>query len=125
MIYHIERDNYDEAIKLLEEGANPNSESLLYEQTPILKLSHYSDKQNLEMAELLLEYGADPNWINPYGMTPLLIAVASDNTEMVCLLIKYSVDVNYNKDGRSALSDARTRSNFEIEQLLLDSGAVE
>lgn len=45
-----------------------------------------------EMAELLLELGADPNVANADGHTPLFIAYARNNIKMISLLMHSGAD---------------------------------
>ena len=44
------------------------------------------------MAEILLKAKADPNAKNGYGMTPLRIAITSNNIEVAQLLLDYGAD---------------------------------
>ena len=53
----------------------------------------------LDAAEELLEHGANPNWQNANGASPLHAAVAMDNADMFNLLLAHKAD----PDARSAL----------------------
>ena len=69
-----------------------NSQGYRLERTPlILALKNNS----LEIAELLLEAGADINQsANSYSQSPLLMAIQTGSEEALDLLLKYNVDVN-------------------------------
>lgn len=47
---------------------------------------------NLKVAELLLNWGANPNVVEKYGFTPLHEAVENCHIELVRLLLKYGAD---------------------------------
>jgi ankyrin repeat protein len=50
-------------------------------------------KANLEIAELLLEKGADVDGAGPDGRTALMMAAMFDRSEMVELLLSHGADV--------------------------------
>lgn len=89
------------ALRLLKIGADPEYLSN-YKQTP---LEIAIDNNSLEMAELLLQNGSDPNSQKGNAL-PLITAidaavettknnddVLEDNTEMIELLLKYGADI--------------------------------
>ena len=84
---------------------------------------------NVELARLLLDNGADVNAIVPRDETPLINASYFGYFSMTELLVDYGADVNLAvttgiSDGyqvRSPLSRARTR---EIKEFLVANGAI-
>lgn len=89
------------ALQLLQIGADPNYVSK-FKQTP---LEIAIDNNSLEMAELLLQNGSDPNSLKGNAL-PLIVAidaavettknndeVLEDSTEMIELLLKYGADI--------------------------------
>lgn len=69
-----------------------NSQGYCLERTPlILALKNNS----LDIAELLLEAGADVNQaVNDYSQSPLLMAIQTGSEEALDLLLEHKVDVN-------------------------------
>ena len=90
----------------------------------------YGDPDNLELAALVLEYGADPNARNDMGWTPLHYACQLDSRDedMVALLIKYGADPNA-ADNRGLvpldLIFGTRADGFAIRAMLLAHGAKE
>ncbi|PAA62749.1 hypothetical protein BOX15_Mlig017318g2 [Macrostomum lignano] len=79
----------------------------------------------LDIVELLLEYGADPNAIDGNGKTPIFGALSASKGFEICqLLLAKSADVNVvSKDGVSVLAEAFFRGSRSIIDLLLQTGA--
>jgi len=91
--------------------------------TPILKKA--VETHNIQIVQLLLEAGADPNLRDlQYGMSSLHEAVSINNLEMVKLLLRYKGDPNRTtKDGRTAMHmTAIWNSNDKILAVLIDAG---
>lgn len=78
----------------------------------------------IEMAQLLIESGADVNRQSSLG-TPLMNAVTNAwNKEIIEMLIKAGADLNIkDKDGKTALFYAAASGNEDIATLLIKSGA--
>jgi ankyrin repeat protein len=75
-----------------------------------------------EVAELLIEKGADVNAKNNYGETPL--AYALNNKEIADLLIAKGADVNAKGDfGGTPLHEAAGSGHKETAKLLIEKGA--
>lgn len=118
-------DKTDEAIKLIDEGADVN---IQYEESNPLFLAVY--KNNIKVAKALIAKGADVNKENNL-LTPLLIvAFTSENQlsiEMAKLLIESGADVNQapssDPSGSVLTSALINKSNPEFIYLLIDSGA--
>jgi hypothetical protein len=119
----IKRNQPDVLIQsILNRGVQPNGEILLLTM----------EKQRLNLAALFIQMGADVNYSYPLtssyadGMTPLLYAAGWNNFELVKMLLEKGAAVNAkDKNGRTALSIARTNENNQISDLLLEHGAVE
>jgi len=82
-----------------------------------------SFKKFNEGAELLLKHGADPNIDMPTGTSMLTASIATYNSELAKLLVKYGSDVNHNQQFLTPLVTACAKENVELVSLLLDNGA--
>lgn len=91
-------------------------------QTPL----HYSCTAGLyEMSALLLDNGAWANATPDDGMTPLMMAVESENTNLVCLLLARGAKVNATMPGSclTAMHISARRGDLETTQVLFRDGA--
>jgi ankyrin repeat protein len=88
--------------------------------TPLMYAALYGD---VESAKQLLKNGADPNLANEAGATALMWA--TDNLEMVSLLVEHGADVNAkSSDSRTPLLVASSRFGAApVVKFLLDHGA--
>ena len=74
----------------------------------------------------LLKQGADVNYEDSYGKTPLSNAVINGNADMVSLLLENGADIECKskyKGGLTPLQRAFTKGNKEIIKLLIEKGA--
>ncbi|HEX9164236.1 MAG TPA: ankyrin repeat domain-containing protein, partial [Thermoanaerobaculia bacterium] len=91
---------------VLAHGADPNRPTGVNSWTPLIHAVH---KNELGTAAALIDGGADVNRGAPDGMTPLMMAAAYGNDEMVNLLLRYQADPHVKaKDGSTALDFALT-----------------
>jgi ankyrin repeat protein len=82
------------------------------------------DEPNLNLVSDLIVLGANVDWQNEYGYTPLHWAAERNNLQIARMLIDARADLNvqlYN--GSTALHLATNRNNPEIARMLIDAGA--
>lgn len=75
---------------------------------------------------MLLEAGVNVNVVNAIGMSPLLLAAGSGQTEIVRKLLDWGADPNYQQPrahGWTALLSAVHKGSSECAQALIDAGA--
>jgi cytohesin len=82
----------------------------------------------IEMAQVLLDHGANPNAKNGHGGTPLHVASGGKSQErgvsIARLLLERGADVDARKkDKTTPLHSAILWGRLEIAQVLLDHGA--
>jgi hypothetical protein len=83
-----------------------------------------SKEGRIEVAKLLIEYGADVNSLDWTGWTPLLAASLRGHPGVVHLLLNHGADVNArHQDHRTALHLALHNPSLEIVKALLKKGA--
>ena len=134
---------------LLERGANPNmrttlqssflwrwqrGERMTFTGTPLLLVAlHY---HRPEMAQLLLQYGADANVRDKYGNTALWHAVPLDEPSLIQALLDKGADpsVVMPQDKSTALREApkpspqfsdEDRDNLQLQRLLAEKSRLE
>lgn len=112
-------DDYTDIVKyLLDNGANPN---LMMEGITPLGVTAVYDCPN--MAELLVNNGADLELAISNGDTALIIGAREGSENTVAKLISLGADVNAkNKSGKTAMSIAKTK---QIANMLKKAGATE
>ena len=109
--------NKDIAKILIEHGADVNIIDKRNNNTPLF---YAISNRDLETAKILIEYDANTNAINKQKYTVLHKAVASENIDMVKLLIGNGADVKIDKE---AFDKAAYEGNIGIFKLLLKNGA--
>lgn len=83
---------------------------------------HYA--QTLEMAQLLINIGADIDIADKHGCTPLYLIVGTGNVNLVNYLISKGAKIDIkNKNGCTPLSNAVFHGKKEIIELLIELGA--
>ena len=100
-----------------------NAIDSLYGKGTTLLFTAIKKDRTHKIAKYLLENGANPNLVTD-DLTPLMYAVAYQNSAMVKELIAYKADVNFiSKEKQSAIVFAIKGRNAETLQLLMDGGA--
>ena len=109
----------NEVRRLLESGANPNIKDPSYDEdawTPLLYASSYGF---YEIANLLLDYEADPNIPDDWGQTPLMWASYKGHEEIVRLLLESGADPNViDHYGRTSLMVAEEMGYDNVVRLI-------
>lgn len=110
-------ENFEMAQMLLAAGASPNLATTdEFEATP---LGDAAAAGRVEIARLLIEYGADPDGLST-GWLPLDLAAHHGHTDMVAYLLDYGVAPT-----SDALYWALFNENHDMEQILTNAGAPE
>ena len=89
-------------------------------------LTYAVEIRHYQIAKQLLCAGANVDFMDNYGRTPLTVAVRSGNLDMCHLFISYHVNVNAigTAHRTTALGVAALWDRCEIASLLLDNGAI-
>ena len=105
----------------IDAGTDINEDEWTHGSSPLITAAALGET---EIAELLINNGADINFRNDEGSTPLIAAAAFSHTDIAQLLIVSSADVDMvNNDGSTALIIASLFSNINLVKSLLDNGA--
>jgi ankyrin repeat protein len=97
-----------------------------WEQTPLWQAAWQTWHQDSEVAEILLQNGADPNARDHRGLAPLHIAASKGHTPVVALLLRRGAEVNSRTaKGSTPLHKAADGDGDypDIIRLLLDNHA--
>lgn len=106
----------------LEKGGDPNATNALGE--PVLADAiHFGDgkSDNLEVAAILIEKGADVNAIGSTGRSPVTKAAESNNLEAMKLLVEKGADLD-TKNGTKALIKAAFNDHRGMVRFLMSNG---
>jgi len=100
-------------------GGQPKSATILFQHGAIVDRPPYDSYAwrpaamvaSTDVARILLEHGADPNWRNEAGNTPIHSAITSrlvlDPAKFIQLLLDFGADVSIrNREGRTPLEEA-------------------
>jgi ankyrin repeat protein len=78
---------------------------------------------SLKTVDYLWKRGARLNAVDEFGQSALLIAIYNEDLPLIEYLLKRNANVNEIYYGRSFLSRAVLRNNYELSKLLIDYGA--
>jgi len=107
-------------MELLVQGVNVNEQSV--DGTSALHWAVYH--QDVELAQSLLDLGADPDMANEYGATPMTVAAEHGQLAIMRLLIEAGGDIKSpNGEGQTLLMSVARTGNTGTAQLLLENGA--
>jgi len=113
--YTIKNKEYEIAEYLLSKGLSANK------YNPLLFASYYKDSR---FAEVLLNYGADVNFVSKSGETALSVAVNQRNSDVAKLLLMHGAQPNFLTKNNTSFLDAAVRYNkYKMVKYLLASGA--
>lgn len=103
------------------EGLDFFNEFLTEGFTPLMEATLNGD---IDRVEELLEEGAEPNELNEFGESALLVGVVNEQTDIIPILLEYGADPNLQDDyGWTPLMSAVFTEDTEIGKMLLESGA--
>jgi ankyrin repeat protein len=95
----------------------------LDENTGASALAIVCEQGDLQLARLLLDHGANPNYMGATAW-PLQAAAGRGDANLVELLLQYDAEVHVqDEDGGSPLIDAATAGHLEIVEILVEAGA--
>ena len=78
-----------------------------------------------EVADFLLQSGADPNASSPDGITPLHGAVMFNQPKMARWLLEHGADPNLTYEGKTPLALAMENKQSELVDILRSFGGIE
>ena len=113
----IKKFNFEYLLIFLMKYLNSKNESIFYEF-----LFQSCELGKLNNVKILLDNGLSVNCQNDLGETPLHIAIAKNDIELINLIIKYEPNTNLStdKDDFTALSYAEIRGNQDIIKIIND-----
>ncbi len=107
----------------LDAGADPNEPNESGKETPLTAVSTEA-KGNVEIAQLLIERGADVNIKNSEGRTALMYAAERNHIDYMNLLLKEGAEVNVQDyQGMTALMYASESVRLNAVELLIKNKA--
>ena len=105
------------------DGSGYDSSDAIVKWTPLLVAS---DNGRLDIARVLLDHGADVNYQDSHGTSPLHLASRIPSNDLIQLLLDHGANVNASdKEGRTALYHVSYQGQPEtlVAKLLLKNGA--
>jgi ankyrin repeat protein len=126
----IEEQDYEAAKALIDAGADTNAPAGDQRLTPLMiavaetqaapgAMFLPSSTRPIEIAEMLVQRGANVNARDKDGMTALMIAASHDNAPAIGLLLQSGADAGAkNNRGQTALNVAKLNDNQEAVQAI-------
>ncbi|MGB0561003.1 MAG: ankyrin repeat domain-containing protein [Spirulinaceae cyanobacterium] len=107
--------------RLLAQGVDPNT--VVHTNTA---LTYAARDGHLAIARLLINHGADVNWIDGEGVTPIILSSFKGHVALTRLLLAHDADITVRDQwNRTALDYALRRGeDDEIVRLLREHGAI-
>ena len=105
---------------IVEHSQDVNARGFDLKETPLHVASR---RRHANIAQLLLEHGADGNAQNDHEKTPLILSSANGDVEVTRILLERGADTNILGHGTSPLMSASTEGHAEVVRLLLKHGA--
>ena len=113
--------NRPDMVKFLLESGAPTDKRSLGDNTAMEIAIRYHDRE--EIIELLLQFGADPNFPCTPFSTPLFSACSKNMYKYIPILVKAGARINETVNKRTALHTAAWNNNIESVRLLIEAGA--
>ena len=114
-------DNWEEALKLVIEGANINILMSNGKDTPLLKCCRTNYPKTVTM---LIKAGVDVNLANNYGTTPSMSAARHNCIDILKMLVWMGADINKRcQDGDTALISAYRHNAKDCVTFLVNNQA--
>lgn len=108
--------------ELLAAGADPNADAVpRYEGRPAL--FHAATFGYVEVAQALIDRGANVDYADPSGLTPLMVASLNGPPAMVELLLSKGASVDVRAGGATPITEATRKGDPLVLRALLDAGA--
>jgi ankyrin repeat protein len=125
LVFSIERNHPLFAKSCLLMGANPNAKGEL--DIPVLFMAIAKrDEMNLVFTQMLLDFGANPNFLTSNKNTPLIAAIkASPALAIGCLLKKGANPNSRNSLGETPLLISALRGEIPVVEELIKYGAFD
>lgn len=120
------RNGSSEAVEaLVQGGANVNMKDLDRGLTPLLSILYFAPpNQQINLINLLLDHGANPDGQGNNGIIALHYAAGKGDVDIVETLLERGATIDFqNKDGQTALHRAAVRNRMEVVEVLIEHGA--
>jgi ankyrin repeat protein len=104
---------------IVEMKMDPN----LIDLADFTSLMYACEQENLDLIQILIDNGANVNFMNKDGVTCMILAIVNSCSKVVKLLLKCGFDLHKNLSNNfSYITDAAYLNDTEILNTLLDAG---